>query len=232
MRVVVTVEEFRSFNEAQWREIRAVLAEWGIDLNTPVIGAVGTPFASGARWRSPDDPTTPHWPLRQALDQMVYFYARTKPATPIQLAERLAKELAAVEEVLAVLRSSKRPTAFERIYYSDDSSTLHQIDRDDTLRVLLTSRAAELQKRIAKLRAKGGNSSKNAATLRTDYWRELVRLCDEVTGGSGAKPLQRLRRFLIACTPATLFPDITAHDLKRKVDNFLRNRSHAQKRPT
>jgi hypothetical protein len=226
MRAVVTVEEFRSFNEAQWREIEASLAERGLDLNTQVAG----PFVPGSRWWSPNDPTMPQRPLRQALEEMIYFYTKPKPSTPIQRAKKLQKMLVAFENALTMLRRTERPlTAFERICYSDDGLTGNQLRQNNMLRDLLTWKVAELRGHIAKLKAKGGNSDKNAATMCTDYWRELTRLWNGVTGGSGAKPRQHLRQFLIACTPPTLFPDMTAQELEAKATHFLSNRSRSRK---
>jgi hypothetical protein len=87
----------------------------------------------------------------------------------------------------------------------------------------------ELRNRIAELKQSGSSSAENARTVHGDYWNELTRLWMGLTGGLGPKRRQCLGRFLVACTPSWLFPDIPAQELEARIGHFLSNRSRSRK---
>jgi hypothetical protein len=60
------------------------------------------------------------------------------------------------------------------------------------------------------------------------YWETLAPLWLKFTGNIGPKRRQHLCRFLLACTPPTLFPGMTLRDLEQSsktfVSSFFRSR--------
>jgi hypothetical protein len=202
----------RSFSEADLREIKASLAEYGVDLDAVTVGK----FVPGARWWLPDDSAVRR-PLPDALQDMSWYYDPTrlphleKPLTPIQLAEDLQKALPVFENVLAVLNQ----IWIDRPDWTDDDH-----DADGMLYRATARYIARLQERIAELRAMGRRSDQNARKGRSGYWHELTRLWRAIANSAGPLRRKSLGRFLLACSRA-LFPEVTA----REIHSFLSNRS-------
>ena len=207
------VHHIRSFSDANWREIAASLAaaDVGVDLDAVTIDD----FVPGKRW-----------PLRDVLQ--VIAYRHRSPLLPSAPALRPAKQaktlqplLTALEQALVVLdrtreklqkQTSGLGTAYAEVLYD------HKLAQD----------TADLKERIAELKVAGRTGNKNAR--RNDYWRELTRLWLKITD---VKKYRRkhLTRFLVACTPLTLFPGMwsdrngqgpmTTQQFEKKVDSFV-----------
>jgi hypothetical protein len=207
----------RPFSKARWRKIKEILAEYGVDLDKQTVGV----FAFGQRGRLPDDPTTRQQSLHNTLQIMAWYYDgtipwREKPLTGVQAAEGWQKTLRAFEAA----SSMQKRMALNNEYYSLDDYRADYLTNSAVF-----EHVARLRKRIAELRAMGSPRVENARTRHNDYWRDLTRLWKGITAEAGPKPRQRLRRFLIACTPLAMFPGMTAQQLRGKVDGFISNRS-------
>jgi hypothetical protein len=212
-----------SFSEADWREIKASLAEHDIDLDMRVGG-----FVPGkSRWWLLDDSATgtkpghPR-PLRDALWCMALYYGTlvphvwNKPPTPIQQAKGLQKMLSVFENTLLALNMNGM---FDRPGWTDDDARAADKMLFDATALYIT----RLQERITKLRTMPSPRVENARTAHNDYWHELTRLWVGIGGGVGPKR-DSLRNFLLACSRAP-FPHMTAQELNNKVDSFIDNRS-------
>ena len=207
------IKALSSFSDANWREIAASLAaaDVGVDLDAVTIDD----FVPGKRW-----------PLRDVLQ--VIAYRHRSPLLPSAPALRPAKQaktlqplLTALEQALVVLdrtreklqkQASGLGTTYAEVLYD------HKLAQD----------TADLKERIAELKAMGRTGNKNAR--RNDYWRKLAQLWLEITD---VKKYRRkhLTRFLVACTPLTLFPGMwsdrngqgpmTTQQFEKKVDSFV-----------
>jgi hypothetical protein len=221
----------RPFSKARWRKIKEILAKRRVDLDTQMVGV----FALGKQpWRLLDDSAARQQALRDTLDSagrqqslrdalqiLAWYYDGTifwrEPLTPAQVAERWEKTLRAFEAAC----SMQERMAIDNDYYSGDENL------EDSA---VFEHVARLRKRIAKLRAMRSPRFENAHTRHNDYWRELTRLWLGITGNAGPLRRKALAGFLLACTPPTMFPDMTAQALRQKIDGFISNRSR-QKSP-
>ena len=204
-------------SEAQWGEIKESLAERGVDLDAETVDE---PFGP-REWWGWHDYIPAQRPLREVLQQWMYIVKigrGVKAQTPKQYAAKLGDEVAALEKALAIID----PTHVGPGLPTDDELEA-RINRRHALRAAMTLEIAERRQYIAKLEAKGSRSKDNARTASSDYWDILEELWLKVTGSAGPKRRQRLRRFLLACTPPDLFPDMTAQKLGQKLDSFKDN---------
>jgi hypothetical protein len=219
MRAPDTEPPYPTFSKAQWREIKACLAERGIDLDTTRVGE----FVAGEQWWLPEAVAAAPLLLRHALQTMVWLYGMRvrlpKPTPPIRRAKQLQNDRTVMQKALAIVRRNE---------WGDDYFPT-KMRTHVVLEASLTEYDAELSARIANKSAMGGRSAENARTVHSDYWKELRRLWMGITGGLGPRQRQCLTRFLVACTPSGLFPDIPAQELEARVTNFLSNRSHSRK---
>jgi hypothetical protein len=220
---------FATFSEAQWQEIKENLAERGIDLNTEMVDELYGP----REWWGCGDYTPEQRPLRNVLQETAYHCAMargSKLKTPLQKAEDLQKTLTAFETAYTALArtSSDGDLCCLGLPTFDQLDVL--IKRKNALRAAMRQYIAELQESIAKLRAMGSQKQLNARSHKAhiNYWEILARLWLKVTGSLGPKRRQHLRRFLLSCTPPTLFPDMTVQELEKSstafINYFLRSR--------
>jgi hypothetical protein len=191
MKIVVRVEQLGTFSNEDRQDIKASLAAIGVDLDKQMVGE------------------NPQRPLRDELQEIAYSHARSKPPTPLQRAKELEKARIAVEKALAVLRHAE---AYD--YPGNAAGNREQLF---TLYDLMTKKAAELQERIAKLKAMGGSGNQNRRTVQRDYWRELARLWLGITKIHRYRR-KHLRRFLFACSQPRPFK--TA-GLEQRIDDFV-----------
>ena len=96
------------------------------------------------------------------------------------------------------------------------------IERKNALLAAMRQYIAELQERIAKLKAMGSQKKLNARSHKAYnlYWEILARLWLKVTGSAGPATPTSLQ-VLLACTPPTLFPDTTAQELEQRSTTFV-----------
>jgi hypothetical protein len=213
------------FTETQWNEIKASLAERDADLDTEMVDG----FVPAERWWL-DDPVKVRRPLRDALKQVAFRYAMQvrfgdfskELPTSIEQAKNLQKQLTAIENAIETIYRTETayPKSVFQVGLEVPEALLTALPPKPVLAAMWRYRD-ELQDRIAKLRAMGSRRDQNARTQHNDYWFELARLWRVVTNSAGKFRRQHLRRFLLACTPLTLFPDMTARELERKVDSFV-----------
>lgn len=80
-----------------------------------------------------------------------------------------------------------------------------------------------LQESITNLRAMRNRSARNALTHKEHYhhWEIPAKLWLKVTGSAGQKRRQHLGRILLACTPPTLYPGMTAQALEQSSSAFV-----------
>jgi hypothetical protein len=208
------VHHIRSFSDANWREIAASLAaaDVGVDLDAVTIDD----FVPGERF-----------PLRDVLQVIAYRHRSPRlpsvPAlSPAKQAKTMQPLLTALEHALEVLdrtceKLQRQPyglgTAYAEVLYDNK----------------LARATADLKERIAEVKKFVGRSG-NKNARRNDYWRELAQLWLKITD---VKKYRRkhLTRFLVACTPLTLFPDrwcdgkgrgpMTAQQFWKKVYSFV-----------
>ena len=206
-----------AYSETQWREIKESLAERGVNLD---VERVDDPCGP-REWWGWDDYTPPQRPMFDALEELA-LYAKLAHGkrwlTPKQYAGKLQEEVIALEKALAMID----PTSVAPGLPTDDKLEA-RINRRHALRAAMTLEIAERRQYIAKLEAEGSSSKYNARTTYNGYWDELAKLWLKVTGNAGPKRRQHLRRFLIACTPPDLFPDMAAQELGQKLDSFINN---------
>lgn len=219
------------FSEGQWQEIKAY-AERGVDLDSVKVGE----FVAGKRWWSPDDSATAQRPVRKELQSMATYYGfraqlrllpkEGVPPTPLEQAKNWQKRLAAIESALNTIYRT------EMAYPVGDLEAGHEVRLaeigDEPVCREMHRRIVEVKDRIAQLEAEGAHRNQNARTIHSEYWNELTRLWIGITGGLGPKRRQCLARFLVACTPSWLFPDIPAQELKPRISHFLSNRSRSR----
>jgi hypothetical protein len=222
---------FATFGKAQWQEIRESLAERGVELETE---RVDEPYGP-REWWGWQDYTPSQRPLRNVLQEEAYFAAMArgfKSETPLHQAERLQRTLTAFETALTMLASTHSDGGLRGGHLGfptfDQFDVL--IERKNTLLAAIREYIDGLQESIAKLREMGKRSAENARTHKAHhwYWEVLARLWLKVTGSAGPKRRQHLHRFLLACTPPTLFPDMTTQMLEQSstafVNYFFRSR--------
>jgi hypothetical protein len=98
-----------------------------------------------------------------------------------------------------------------------------RIERRKTLQAAIAQEITERRALLDKLEAAGNRSDDNARTAHNDYWRSLARLWLKATGKTGPLRRKRLGRFLLACTPPSLFPDMSTQKLVKSVTAFVSN---------
>jgi hypothetical protein len=215
---------FATFSEAQWQEIRESLAERSVELETEMVDELYGP----REWWGWQDYTPAQRPLRNVLQEVAYHAAMArgmKPPTPRQQAEDLQKILTAFETALTMLARTPSDGGLCGGHLGlptfDKFDVL--IERKNTLLAATREYIGGLQESIAKLRAMGNRSAQNARTHKEHYhlWEIVARLWLKVTGSAGPKRRQHLRRFLLACTPPTLYPGMTAQALKQSSSAFV-----------
>jgi hypothetical protein len=215
---------FATFSEAQRQEIKESLAERGVDVNAEMVDELYGP----REWWGWEDYTPAQRPLRNVLQEVAYQAAMArgmKLETPLQRAENLQKILTAFET--AVTRLAHTPSDGGLGDGPRGLPTFDQLDvlieRKNALLAAMRQYIAELQERIAKLKAMGSQKKLNARSHKAYnlYWEILARLWLKVTGSAGPKRRQHLCRFLLACTPPTLFPDMTAQELEQRSTTFV-----------
>jgi hypothetical protein len=215
---------FATFSEAQRQEIKESLAERGVDLNAEMVDELYGP----REWWGVEDYTPAQRPLRNVLQEVAYHAAMargTKSKTPLQQAEYLQKILTAFETAVTTL--ARTSSDGDLIGGHLGLPTFDQLDvliqRKNGLRAAMRQYIAELQERIAKLKAMGSRKKLNARSHKAHnhYWEILARLWLKVAGSAGPKRRQHLCRFLLACTPPTLFPDMTAQELEQRSTAFV-----------
>jgi hypothetical protein len=84
MRAPDTEPPYPTFSKAQWREIKACLAERGIDLDTTRVGE----FVAGEQWWLPEAVAAAPLLLRHALQTMVWLYGIPIRQCPAQHSRR------------------------------------------------------------------------------------------------------------------------------------------------
>lgn len=206
-----------AYSEAQWREIKESLAERGVNLD---VERVDDPYGP-REWWGWDDYTPRQRPMFDVLEELA-LYAKLahgrKWLTPKQYAGKLQEEVIALEKALSMID----PTSVAPGLPIDEVLDA-RVKRRHALRAAMTMEIAERRQYITKLEAEGSSSKFNARTTFNGYWDELAKLWLKVTGSAGPKRRQRLRRFLLACTPPDLFPDMTAQELGQKLGSFINN---------
>jgi hypothetical protein len=220
-----------TFSEEQWQEIKESLAERDVDLNVEMVDELYSP----RDWWGWEDYTPAQRPLRNVLQEVAYHAAMArgmKRFTPLQQAEHLQKMLTAFERAVTMLASTARDGGLGGGFLG--LPTFDQLDvlikRRNALLAAMRQYIAELQERIAKLRAMGSYKKLNARSGKAhiQYWEILAPLWLKVTGSVGPKRRRHLCRFLLACTLPTLFPDMTLRDLEQSsktfVSSFFRSR--------
>lgn len=222
----MSADLFRDFSEAQWREIAESLMDSGVDLDA----LKGGEFVPGTQWWLPPDFPPNARSVRHGLKAAAFHYglrARTDPfskelPTPVKQTDGLQKQLEAIEHAIDTIYRTETayPKAAFEVGREVPKELLAHIPPKPILAALWQYRD-ELRDQIAALRAAGTRRDQNARTIHNDYWRELARLWVGITGSAGSKRRQQLRRFLLACTPLTLFPDITEQELPQKLDSFV-----------
>jgi hypothetical protein len=211
-----------TFSAAQWQEIEDALAAVDVDLDAAtVVNPFDGPHAWG--WEGWEDYTPEPDLLPYVLQQCAYAAARvrerkTTASTPKQRAESLRKEVDALDQALAVINPDDVGPGLP----PDDVAHARQ-KRRTRLRTEMTLEIAERRRYIAKLEAAGSRSKDNARTTHNDYWELLAKLWRQVAGSAGPKRRQRLGRFLLACTPPSLFADMTQQQLERSAAAFVSN---------
>jgi hypothetical protein len=207
------VHHIRSFSDANWREIAASLAaaDVGVDLDAVTI----YDFVPGKRG-----------PLRDVLQ--VIAYRHSSPLLPSVPALRPAKQAKTLQPLLTALEHALVVLDRTRKKQRQTSVGLGMMYAEVLYDNKLARYTADLKERIAELKVAGRTGNKNAR--RNDYWRELTRLWLKITD---VKKYRRkhLTRFLVACTPLTLFPDrwcdqkgrgpMTAQQFGKKVNSFV-----------
>jgi hypothetical protein len=222
---------FATFSEAQWQEIEESLGERGVDLNAEMVDELYGP----REWWGWEDYTPAQRPLCNVLQEAAYLAAMArgmKSITPLQQAENLQKILTAFETAVTTLAHTPSDGGLGGGHLG--LPTFDQLDvlieRKNALRAAMRQYIAELRERIAKLKAMGSEKKLNARShkVHNHYWETQALLWLKVTGSAGPKRRQHLCRFLLACTPPTLFPDMTAQELEQRatafVSYFLRSR--------
>jgi hypothetical protein len=204
-------QPFVGYTDAQWDAIRESLG--GIDLDTTMVN-VKWPFDDlGVR------------SLRGLLQKLAWHSGETSPLgkalTPKQLAAKWQKELTKLRSAIDAVATFKFYDA-PPPWLPVSDRTRARIATYDVVRSAMADIIAEWQQRIDMLTTTDSLSSANARKPHIRYWKVLTRVCLKVTGSVGPKRRQRLRRFLLACTPPDLFPE-TAQELEQKLDSFINN---------
>jgi hypothetical protein len=215
---------FATFNEAQWRKIKESLAERGVDLNAEMVDELYGP----REWWGCEDYTPAQRPLRSVLQETAYHCAMArgmKPKTPLQQAKDLQKTLIAFETAFTRLAGTPSDGGLgcgHPGFPTDDEFGV-LIGRKKALQATMRQYIAGLQERIAELRAMGSYQRLNARSHKAhnQYWEVLAKLWLKVTGSLGPKRRQHLSRFLLACRPPTLFPEMTEQELEQSLTTFV-----------
>jgi hypothetical protein len=150
---------------------------------------------------------------------------KLKTQTPLQQTEDLQKRLTVFETAVTALAETTSSGDLTGGHLGlpsfDEFEVL--IERKNALLAGMRQYVAELQERIAKLRAMGSHKKLNARSDKPhiQYWEILAQLWIKVSGSVGPKRRQHLCGFLLACTPPTLFSAMTAQELERGAAAFV-----------
>ena len=171
-------ELFHDFAAVQFQEIEASLAERGVELHAVKVGE----FVPGKRqWWSPDEPVKATRPLHDALKSMAFYYGMQVRSrsfsdelpTPIEQANNLRKQLAAIEKAIDPIYRTE--TAYPRrdlqVGREVPQELLRAIPPKPVLAEMWRYRD-ELREHIAKLEAMGSRRAQNARAEHNDYWRD------------------------------------------------------------
>jgi hypothetical protein len=215
-------KQFYWFSEADYKAIRQCLADCGVDLDATMVGQL----APGKRWWLTDDSAVRH-SLRDGLQYLAWYctvFVHKKPPTPAQAVKAWRKTVATLENACDLL--ARTPYEHDS-WYSDDDWNV-----DGGAYEIMALLIDELKERIAKRRASSPRVE-NARTRHNDYWRELMRLLRGITVGAGPLRRKDQRKFLVACTPPGLFPNMTDKAaIRRAIDGFFSNLNRRPHRPT
>ena len=196
-----------SFSAADWREIAVSLpaADVGVNLDAATI----------------DDR-----PLRDVLQGIAYRHIF--PRRLSIPAERPAKQAKTLQPLLTALEHALVVRDRTREKLQRQTSGLGKMYVEVLYDNKLAQYIADLKRCIALLKVLSRTGNKNAR--RNDYWRELARLWLKITDVKKYRQ-KHLIRFLVACTPPTLFPGMwcdrkgrgpmTAEQFGKKVDSFV-----------
>jgi hypothetical protein len=207
------------FSEADWAAIKQSLADCGVELDATKVGE----FVPGKRWWQADEQHS----LDEQLDRIAWHYtrapARKRPMTAAQVAEYWQTAAVALEKACDKFARFDH----DNWYTTDDWATDARADE------AITRYVEVLKKRVAERRAAPKPRTENARTRHNDYWRELTRLWRGITDNAGPLRRKKLGKFLVACTPPGLFPDMNNKAaIEKAIDGFFGNLNRQPHRPT